>query len=176
MTPIEQYKSHLKLGTVSSKFYDFLVEYFQFTDSHEVQYIAYQLMPWMKPNDEKVHPLDTFEVFSQFYSDWVHQKYRLALEFAAKEAGFDPIVYDPESLRPLSSGLFWFRGVHPDPVYWIMIYGGRVIAKGGEDPNTLHRETLESWLLDKVMSFAKLNKDLRDGTIAGLESSRESGS
>lgn len=156
MTGIEKYKQSLVLGPLASKFYDFLVDRFAFDEKTTLNHIEQQFFPWFEPQNEQQNRANRSDCFSQYYLEYVHQKYRLALEFAAQEAGFEVLVFDSATLRPVSKGMFWFRGEHPDPVYWMMVEGSRVLAKGGEDPNTLTLHTIDKWLEDRILSFASI--------------------
>lgn len=150
----------LNLGPIGRRFFDFLATYFDFGENHPAEYIRMQLTPWFEfpPPDESNDSLGEHP-YSQYFAEWVHQKYRLALEFAATQAGWQNVtVFDSEKLLPASGGLFWFRGCHPGDVYWQMTVGDKVLARGAEAPNTLTKQTLEEWMLTRIAAFTALLK------------------
>lgn len=162
MTVIEDIKRRLKLGKLSSKFYDFVCQYYGFAPHHDSDIVLRQLAPWFLNTDETVEEFNNMSLHSQFYAEYVQQKYRIALEFCACEAGFDKVVlYDMDTGAMISGGMFWLKDCHPQPVRWTMTVGDQVIARGSEEPNTLNLNTMEEWLLDRILSFAQLKKKVK---------------
>lgn len=163
MMAVKEYKESQALGLLGGKFYDFLCEYMQFTDAYPKEHIARVLAPWFNTPDEEMTEFEA-DTHSQFYAEFVQQKYRLALEFCAQEAGFKNVILcDPDILVPISGGLFWFKDCHPQPVRWIMQVEGSIVARGLEEANTLNKSTLEDWLLGRIVLFTKVkNKEQLD--------------
>ena len=159
-TATSEVKDSLSLGTLSEKFYDFVCDYFQFATHHRTSYIIQQLTPWFDRPDENVCEFYQMDIHSQFYAELVQQKYRLALEFCALEAGFENVVLcDPDNGTPISGGLFWLRDCHPQPIHWTMNIRDKVVTRGVEEPGTLNIDTIEDWLLNKILSFASIKKE-----------------
>lgn len=156
-------KESLGLSTLGAKFYDFVCNYFQFAPHHKTSYILQQLEPWFGRPTEDVEEFYNMDIHSQFYAELVHQKYRFALEFCALEAGFENVVlYDSDSGVPVSGGMFWFRDCHPQPVSWTMQIKDQVLIRGSEDAGTLNLDTLENWLLDRILGFAGVKRNLQE--------------
>ena len=155
---INKYLDSLELSSLSRKFADFLVDYFGCREYSDLNFVIRQLYPWFNSSTEESSEFDQ-HIHSQFYAEYVHQKYRLALEFCALEAGIENVVvYDPDTLLPISGGVFWFRDCHPDPVKWVMLLDGRCITRGEECANTLNKDTLEEWLLNRILDFSTVKK------------------
>lgn len=157
-------KDMLKLGTVSQKFYDFLCDYYQFAPHHDTTFIKSQLEPWFGKPEERLDEFDDVDVHTQYYAELVQQKYRLALEFCAVEAGFENVVlYDPDNGRPVSGGMFWLRDCHPQPIYWHMAIRDKIVTRGAEEPGTLNIDTMEDWLMDRILNLVSIRKELENG-------------
>jgi len=156
-TAVTTYKNKLQLKQHGEQFFDYVCEYFNFSDFHNQQYIISQLNPWFGIPDESTEPFENFDTHSQFYSEYVHQKYRIILEFCAHKAGYEnTIVYDSDTGIPMSGNYFWLKDYHPNPVSWVMTDGDKVITRGSEEPNTLNIETLDSWIVTRILNFTSI--------------------
>lgn len=155
----QELKESLELGVLEVKFYDFICDYFQFASHHKTSYILQQLEPWFGRPEENVEEFYQMDIHSQFYAELVQQKYRLALEFCALEAGFERVMlHDPDTGALISGGMFWLRDCHPQPIHWTMTIRDQVITRGVEEQGTLNLDTLEDWLIDKILGFANVKK------------------
>ena len=156
------YKQHLKLGTNSSKFYDFVVEYLALQDLTAKPTLRNAFDPWFGVSNDRIRPDD----YSQFMDSRLHQKYRIALEFCAIEAGLPSVVGYVESknrLRPATACRFWFHGRHPHDVRWIMRGDNKnqdsIIAQNSEKQGSINIDTIENWLKEHIDTFKKVQEE-----------------
>lgn len=156
------YKQHLKLGEQSRKFYDFVVEYLALHDLSCKSTMHNAFDPWFGLSNDRIRKDD----YSQYMDARLHQKYRIALEFCAIEAGLPSVVGYVESknrLRPATACRFWFHGRHPHSVRWIMrgdnLNPDTIIAQGEEKQGSINIDTVENWLAEHIAVFSKVQKD-----------------
>jgi len=149
------YKQGLSLSNLAGKFFDFTSHYLGLQELSSRRMISDSLAPWFGQSSDRPKVPNT--IFSAYVDGYVHQKYRIALEFCALQAGFEQAVGYVEcedGMRPTSMNRFWFTGVHPGPVRWIMLGSppddGLVLAKGTEEQGAINIDTIEGWLNRRV--------------------------
>lgn len=156
MIATKKYKKSLDITGLASEFYDFVTQYLGLDKINTVEVIKSQLAPWFGNEEELGHRI-SFDVFME---SKVHEKYRIALEFAAYKAGLDKALGYVEAgnkMRIVSGGRFWMRGCHPDPVVWIMRGVGtranEIVAEGIESKGSIYLGTLNDWISSKMEYF-----------------------
>jgi len=144
----------LNLRKLEADFLSFCAVCLGITEDTSSDNVRLQLQPWFSIDH------DTGKVYTQVFSEYVQQKYRVALDFCAKCAGFESISYQEigEDIICLSNNLFWFRDTHPSTVKWIMVVKGRVIGYGEEAPYSLTIDTMEDWLLDHIKYLSEIKR------------------
>jgi hypothetical protein len=155
-TWLTKYKQELELDEnyrLSRKFFNFVVDYFALNNVASIESVKNGLDPWFGPANDRIRKND----LTQYMESRIHQKYKVALEFAAYEAGYNEVlgyVETPEGFRPQSMRKFWFFGCHPRPVDWIFVSSEKkVVAYGREEMGAINQDTIESWLTSKVNMF-----------------------
>lgn len=151
---LEMMKDDLDLSTLESDFLNFAGMCLGINEDTRADQVYIRLQPWFGTGT------DGDKIFTQVYSEYVHQKYRIALDFCAQHAGYQSVEYKElgEEIIAISRGLFWFRGMHPAPIKWIMTTDNRVLTSGEEYPYTIQGDTLEEWLLEHIKQIGDTKK------------------
>lgn len=157
MNNILTFKSQLTLSRLTSDFFDYIVEALGLVETFPIESIQSNLKAWFLPVIENQ---EGYWAHTQYQSEHLHQKYRLALEFAATEAGFNVVAYEPVNggFRRISGNHFWLRGVNPDDISWLFEWDNAILAKGFEKPGAISPDTLEDWLLEHINYFVEIRK------------------
>lgn len=153
---IEILKTKMDLSRLESEFLDFCVMSLGINRDSRPGQIQLQIQPWFGG----VTPEG--KIYTQVYSEYVHQKYRIALEFCAQQSGYQPVSFEKigADIVAVSTGMFWLRGMHPQPVDWIMTENDKIIARGQETAHSINRETLETWLLNTIHQISSSKKSI----------------
>lgn len=156
------YKQSLKLRPLSRDFYDFITDYLGLLDLSTKSPMINAFDPWFGLSNDRIRPDD----YSQYMDGRIHQKYRIALEFCAIQAGLSSVVGYVESkkrLRPATTCRFWFHGRHPYIVKWIMRGAGedktKIIFEGEEKQGSINIDTIEDWLAEHISKFRDVQNE-----------------
>jgi hypothetical protein len=156
---IIDYKKSLKLSPIASEFFEFVSNYLSLHNLNEIEYIKHAYEPWFGKSSDRIREND----FTQYLDGRMHQKYKIALEFCAVQAGLKDILCYVESdniLRPKSYNRFWFHGTHPNDIKWVLFKDKNdyrnIITYGLETPGSINIDTINHWLKSTLDKFKRV--------------------